>query len=96
MQKLKSFTVTAGDPKNPVVHNVTINGVTVGTPLSPTIARQAAVMAVGHCLGVSVSSDDGHWYRLYSSRPGKQRRYSVGPRRPVGRPRKENESDAVD
>jgi len=88
MPELKRFTVIAGPDKSPVTHdNVTVNGITDDMPLSPTIARQVARVAVGHCRMVWISSPgDSHCYRLYGPAPGQQRRYPVGPRQPVGRP----------
>lgn len=49
-----------------VVTEVELNGVLKSETLTPKLAARAARVAFGHRNGVTVTSNDGHGYRLYA------------------------------
>ena len=61
----KFFECTSGNPRHPVHATVFIPGIDPSAVLKPAMAEQAARTAFGHRLGVTVKSNDKHWYRLF-------------------------------
>jgi len=51
---MKELTITSGARQNPVAQLVRLNGMSPDEPLTPSMARYAAMMATGHTHGVTV------------------------------------------
>lgn len=76
MQEQKEFVCTTGPKYNLVEARVNLNGVTPGEKMTPALARRACRVAFGHCRGVTVRSNDAHYYRIHGERAGQQHRYT--------------------
>lgn len=63
----KRMTVTSGPKGNQVTSQVELNGVGANEQLTPKMAARAARIAVGGRSQVTVTSTNGHGYRLYAN-----------------------------
>ena len=75
---MKTLTVTHGPKANPTTATVPLMGVLRNSILTPKMARMAARIAAGHCLGVRVMDDEqGRGYILYSGKRNSHRKVEV-------------------